>query len=550
MQMGSFPYKSQNYQNSNHNTLEIPSNFKLPPKAHSVSEESKSLPLLDARKLEIGEYFLEKYLTIKKKKQQMNIKQWDSLLKKIQKSKGLFNSIELPLPSNTINQGSSSPSNSCSSLTFDSTLIHLFYTSNRAKFLYRNNHSPGPPMKYRYICWKAMLNIPNGFDPQYHLYKNKKTDKDVDRDIKKDLHRTYPTQKLFTYRENEDLSIGEKQLYNVLKAIANNFPRIGYCQGMNFVVGFLLLISGGNENDAFILFQKLGLDMRFHILGLFENNFPLVNFYVFIFWKLMKEKNENLKVHLEKLGVPDHAWISKWFMMLFLYSLPLDVICRVWDFIFSEESLLSAVKIALALMKILKPDLLKFEEIYEIMEYFKILKGGLYEPYQSVFIVDQAAKSQRISLKGDILVRKARKIKLNRKTVAEAAREFLKINPQFNNHVLMQYYCRFDVMDIKEIKAFEGKMNNYYSQEDEKIIVNKDIRKMSFDNFPILSDNDEFLGANEMKKIPVFDINTLVIFNKIMKKKKEGKKEESEEGDEENKSEESLPQALKKDFKK
>ena len=510
MHMGSFPSKSQNYQSSNHNILEIPMNLKPPPKAHSESEESKSLSLLDARKLEIGEYFLEKYLTIKKKKQQNNIKIWDGLLKKIHKSKGLFNSYEIPLPSNSINQGFSSPSNSLnSSLTFDSTLIHLFYTSNRAKFLYKNNHSPGPPMKYRFICWKTMLNIPNGFDPQYQTYKQKKPHKDVDRDIRKDLHRTYPTQKLFTFRENEDFTIGEKQLYNVLKAIANNFPRIGYCQGMNFVVGFLLLISGGNENDAFSLFQKLGLDMRFHILGLFENNFPLVNFYVFIFWKLMKEKNEDLKIHLEKLGVPDHAWISKWFMMLFLYSLPLDVICRVWDFIFSEESLLSAVKIALALMKILKPDLLKFEEIYEIMEYFKILKGGLYEPYQSVFILDQAAKSQRISLKGDILVRKARKIKLNRKTVAEAAREFLKLNPQFNDHVLLMYYSRFDVMEYQEIKEFERNMNKYYSQDEMK---KEDSRKMSFENMPILTENDEFLGVNKMKKIPIFDINTLVIF--------------------------------------
>ena len=173
-------------------------------------------------------------------------------------------------------------------------------------------------------------------------------------------------------------------------------------------------------------------------------------------------------------------------------------------------------------MKILKPDLLKFEEIYEIMEYFKILKGGLYEPYQSVFILDQAAKSQRISLKGDILVRKARKIKLNRKTVAEAAREFLKLNPQFNDHVLLMYYSRFDVMEYQEIKEFERNMNKYYSQDEMK---KEDSRKMSFENMPILTENDEFLGVNKMKKIPIFDINTLVIFNKMKKKKGKGKKE-------------------------
>ena len=255
----------------------------------------------------------------------------------------------------------------------------------------------------------------------------------------------------------------------------------------------------------------------------------------------MKETNDDLKNHLEKLGVPDHAWISKWFMMIFLYSLPLDVICRVWDFILSEESLLASVKIALALMKILKPDLLRFEEIFEIMEYFKILKGGLYEPYQSVFIGDQAAKNQRISLKGDILVRKARKVKLSKKMVGETTREFLKENPQFVDHVLVQFYAKYDVMDFKEAKGFEEKIREYYTSFDEdRAKEHKTTINFEFDNLPILPENDEFLGVSKMKKIPVFDINTLVLFSGNHKKSQFGKKgekmanQESEEDEEEN----------------
>jgi len=519
--MGSVPSTGQTLQISN--SMPHTLHPKPPNPEKTDSEESKGLPIGDPKKLEIGEYFLDKYLFYNKKKLQKNVRLWDGFLKKIQKSKGLFNSSELPLPSNPINnQGSFSPSNSChSSLTFDTTLIQLFFKSNKGKFMYKINHSPGPPMKYRFATWKTILNITNSYvDYGYEKHKKDKTFHDVERDIKKDLHRTYPTQPLFLYKDRNELTLGEKQLYNVLKAIANNFPRIGYCQGMNFVVGFLLLISGGNENDAFCLFQRMGLDTRFHILGLFENNFPLVNLYCFIFWKLMKENHEDLKNHLEKLGVPDHAWISKWFMMLFLYSLPLDVICRVWDFILSEESLLASIKISLALMKILKPDLLKFEEIFEVMEYFKILKGGLYEPYQSVFIVDQAAKSQRISLKGDILVRKARKIKLNRKIIGEAASEFLKANPQFENHVLMQYYVKFDVIEYKELKIFEENIRKYYTSYDEEERPKMKERTFSFENLPILTENDEFLGVNKMKKIPVFNINNLVIFSKMTKNSK------------------------------
>lgn len=238
-------------------------------KPTSESDDSKLLIVIDHKKLEIGEFFLEKYLSGDLKKLLAAIKKWDSYLKKFRKSKQLFNSSELPLPVQFSNQESCSPSNSFnSSLTFDSTLVQLFYKNNKLRFIYKINHSPGPPMKYRFICWKTLLNIPNGFsDFGYEKFKRQKLSAEVERDIRKDLHRSYPTQKLFTYREKEtnELTLGEKQLYNVLKAISNNYPRIGYCQGMNFIVGYLLLISGGNEHEAFSLFQKMGIDLRFII---------------------------------------------------------------------------------------------------------------------------------------------------------------------------------------------------------------------------------------------------------------------------------------------
>ena len=50
--------------------------------------------------------------------------------------------------------------------------------------------------------------------------------------IDKDLHRTFnlPEQK-------------RKMFENVLKRIANHFPKTGYTQGMNFIIGYLILIG-------------------------------------------------------------------------------------------------------------------------------------------------------------------------------------------------------------------------------------------------------------------------------------------------------------------
>lgn len=44
---------------------------------------------------------------------------------------------------------------------------------------------------------------------------------------------------------------------NVLKAVSVYNEKVGYCQSMNFIVGFILLLSGGNEVDTFWFFSSL-----------------------------------------------------------------------------------------------------------------------------------------------------------------------------------------------------------------------------------------------------------------------------------------------------
>ena len=46
-------------------------------------------------------------------------------------------------------------------------------------------------------------------------------------------------------------------LYRLLKAYAVNDPELGYCLGMNFLLGFLLELSNFNEVDTFFLLTTL-----------------------------------------------------------------------------------------------------------------------------------------------------------------------------------------------------------------------------------------------------------------------------------------------------
>lgn len=45
---------------------------------------------------------------------------------------------------------------------------------------------------------------------------------------------------------------------------------------MNFIVGFSLMVNGGNLHDAFWFFVFLSMSKDFMLIGLFEDNFPLL----------------------------------------------------------------------------------------------------------------------------------------------------------------------------------------------------------------------------------------------------------------------------------
>ena len=62
-------------------------------------------------------------------------------------------------------------------------------------------------------------------------------DKHIEKLISKDIGRTFPNHPLF---KNPD-SRGQLSLFNILRAYANYDQETGYCQGMNFIVGALLM---------------------------------------------------------------------------------------------------------------------------------------------------------------------------------------------------------------------------------------------------------------------------------------------------------------------
>ncbi|KAG7098563.1 hypothetical protein E1B28_000496 [Marasmius oreades] len=144
-----------------------------------------------------------------------------------------------------------------------------------------------------------------------------------DKAILRDLGRTFPHHDYFT----DGQGIGQENLYNVLKAYSLYDPQVGYCQGLPFVVAILLLNMP--DEEAFSLFVRLMevYDLRGHFLP----EMPKLQLRLFQFDRLIEDLLPVLHVHFLRQGVKSSMFCSQWFLTMFSYRFPLEIVFRIYD---------------------------------------------------------------------------------------------------------------------------------------------------------------------------------------------------------------------------
>ncbi len=71
--------------------------------------------------------------------------------------------------------------------------------------------------------------------------------------------------------------IGSMKLFNICKALGVFFKSIGYVQGMNFYVSFILEISAFEEFETFNFIVNFWKKQKNLYFGIFDNDFLMVN---------------------------------------------------------------------------------------------------------------------------------------------------------------------------------------------------------------------------------------------------------------------------------
>ncbi|XP_010004425.1 PREDICTED: TBC1 domain family member 1 isoform X2 [Chaetura pelagica] len=244
---------------------------------------------------------------------------------------------------------------------------------SKIKFDVEKIHSAvgqGVPRHHRGEIWKFLAE-------QYHLkhqFPSKQQPKDIPyKELLKqltsqqhailiDLGRTFPTHPYFSAQ----LGAGQLSLYNILKAYSLLDQEVGYCQGLSFVAGVLLLHM--SEEDAFKMLKFLMFDMG--LRKQYRPDMTILQIQMYQLSRLLHDYHRDLYNHLEEHEIGPSLYAAPWFLTMFASQFPLGFVARVFDMLLLQGSE-AIFKVALSLLGSHKPLILQHENLETIVDFIK-----------------------------------------------------------------------------------------------------------------------------------------------------------------------------------
>lgn len=226
--------------------------------------------------------------------------------------------------------------------------------------------------------------------------------------IERDLNRTFPDNAHFKpdpttvpeahnglngnpARKSTDSEVPVvRALRRVLQAFAVHNPSIGYCQSLNFIAGLLLLFLNQNEEQAFVLLTMITTT---HLPGTHGVTLEGANIDIAVLMSCIKDALPAVWAKLDDQGAGGGALAADdtaqalrlptvslattaWFMSLFVGTLPIESVLRVWDCLFFEGSK-TLFRVALGIFKSAERQILPVGDPMEVFQVVQTSPRGM-----------------------------------------------------------------------------------------------------------------------------------------------------------------------------
>ncbi|XP_078088418.1 growth hormone-regulated TBC protein 1-like isoform X2 [Mustelus asterias] len=229
----------------------------------------------------------------------------------------------------------------------------------------------GIPNEYRSLIWMTVSGAQAQMEknPAYYkkLLEMEEDSRLVDA-VKTDINRTFPDNVHFRKNANPSL---QDALFNILVAYGNHNKTIGYCQGMNFIAGYLLIVTKDEEKAFWLLdalIAKIVPDFYSPTMIGLKTDQEVLS-------QLVKMKVPAVAALMEKHNVMWTLVVGRWFICLFIDILPVETVLRIWDCLFYEGSKIT-FRVALTLIKYHQASILEANNFPAVCEKFKEITRG------------------------------------------------------------------------------------------------------------------------------------------------------------------------------
>ncbi|KAL9037767.1 MAG: hypothetical protein Q9180_003538 [Flavoplaca navasiana] len=287
-------------------------------------------------------------------------------------------------------------------------------------------------------------------------------------------------------------------LFGVCKAYALFDEGVGYAQGMNFLA--MPLLFNMPEEEAFCLLVRLMNQYR--LRDMFIQDMPGLHLHLYQFERLLEDTEPALYCHLNRRGVHPQLYATQWFLTLFAYRFPLQLVLRVHDLVLSEGLESAILKFGILLMQKNTQTLLGMNDMSSLTTF---LKEKLFDVY-----IDQAPTANSILESGffgssggidkeiyraDTLVQDACAVKITPEILATYTAEWdLKVKTEKEREAEIENFRSANASLALKVRSLEERTEK---SDAEHVQMASELVRTKVENEELLDKNDSLQGQVE-----------------------------------------------------
>ncbi|PGG96775.1 hypothetical protein AJ79_09458 [Helicocarpus griseus UAMH5409] len=335
-------------------------------------------------------------------------------------------------------------------------------------------------------------------------YRKKKAKEDavalqkLEKTIRRDLGSRTSYSKYFLSQRNQD------GLFGLCKAYALYDEGVGYAQGMNFIV--MPLLFNMDDGEAFTLLVKLM--NKYHLRDMFIQDMPGLHLRLYQFERLLEDLEPALACHLYRRGVTPQLYATQWFLTLFAYRFPLQLVLRIYDLIFEEGLEPTILRFAIAIMQRNAETLLAMNDMASLTTF---LKEKLFDVYidqqpsansilESGFFGSSGSSDKEV-YRADVMVQDACAIKLSNEQIKTYTAEWEeKVRIEKEQTAELEGLRRTVATQASQIRSLEERTEK---SDTEHVQIASELVRLKVEN-------EELKDANESYKIEIQELKIVI----------------------------------------